>query len=163
VTSVARSNKQHRLDGKGNTKCFCGYSLVEFLLVFLCASVLLTAAVPNFHALRQEWTLLGSAKLLESSLHWGRMRAISTNTPLMFEVDEGGRRFFWTDPLSGDTYGGSVRHLSSQVRIVAYPKRPLRFYQHGNAAPAGTYTIQGETGSYSVVVSPGGRIRFQKN
>jgi len=158
-----RLRKWCRDDGNEGLRSFQGYSLVECLLVFMSASVLLAAAVPNIHHLRQEWTLLGSAKLLETSLHWGRMRAIASNTPLMFEVDEDGRRFFWADPSSGETYANSVRQLSSRIQIVAYPKRPLRFYQHGNAVPAGTYTIQGETGSYSVVVSPGGRIRFQKN
>jgi Tfp pilus assembly protein FimT len=140
-----------------------GYSLVECLIGLICAAILLTAAVPNLFRLQQEWTLWGSAKLLESSMHWGRMHAIAANAPIVFEVDEDGRQFHWADPVTGDTYEGTAKRLSDRVRLVSYPKRPLRFYQHGNAAPAGTYTIQGETGSYSVVVSPGGRIRFQKN
>jgi hypothetical protein len=48
------------------------------------------------------------------------------------------------------------------VRITAAPRRPLRFFQHGNAAPAGTYLLQGERGAFRVVVNPMGRIRIQK-
>jgi len=140
-----------------------GYSLVELVIVLACVSILLSATVPNVFRLRKEWELWGGARLLESSLQWGRMHAIAANTPLLFQVEENGRKFYWTDPASGEPYAGSVRDLPGQVRIVASPRRPLRFYQHGNAAPAGTYTLGGDAGSYSVVVAPGGRIRIQRN
>ncbi len=113
--------------------------------------------------MQREWTLWGGARSLEASLQWGRMHAVAANTPVLFTVDADQKTFYWVDPLSGDSYAESVRQLSSNLRIVASPKRPLRFYQHGNAVPAGTYTIKGNAGSYSVVVSPGGRIRMQKN
>ena len=140
-----------------------GSSLIELIVVVMCAAVLISAAAPNVASLQREWTLWGSARTLEASLQWGRMHAISSNTPILFTVDDAGQKFYWVDPSSGDTYTGSERRLPNGFRIVSCPKRPLRFYQHGNAAPAGTYTIQGTSGSYSVVVSPGGRIRIQKN
>ena len=140
-----------------------GYSLVELLIVIVCISILLTAAVPNMAHLHQVWALWGSARVLEASLQWGRMHAIAANTPILFKVDETQQQFHWEDPVTGDPYEGSVRSLSHGVRIAKCPKRSLRFYQHGNAAPAGTYVIKNQTGSYSVVVTPGGRIRFQKN
>jgi hypothetical protein len=140
-----------------------GYSLAELAIVLACASVLLAAAVPSIAHLQREWTLWGSARILEASLQWGRMHAIASNTSLLFEVDENRQDFCWVDPESGDRYSGSLRYLPRGVLIVGCPRRPLRFYQNGNAAPAGTYTLEGEAGSYSVVVSPGGRIRIQKN
>ena len=140
-----------------------GFSLAELIVVVMCAAILISAAAPNLASLQREWTLWGSARTLEASLQWGRMHAISSNTPILFAVDNGGQKFYWVDPSSGDTFAGSERRLPNGFCIVSYPKRPLRFYQHGNAAPAGTYTIAGNSGSYSVVVSPGGRIRIQKN
>ena len=140
-----------------------GYSLAELVIVIAAAAILLSAAVPNIIDLQRKWTLWGGARTLEASLQWGRKHAISANTPILFRVDDSRQKFYWVDPQSGDPYAGSVRHLSGGARIVASPGRPLRFYQHGNAAPAGTFTIQSDAGSYSVVVSPGGRIRFQKN
>ena len=140
-----------------------GYSLVELLTVITCTAILLTAAVPNIVHLQQVWSLWGSARILEASLQWGRMRAITANTPVLFEVDGSGQTFRWLDPATGDPYEGSVGNLLRGIRIVKCPKRPLRFYQHGNAAPGGTYVLQNEAGSCSVVVTPGGRIRFQKN
>jgi Tfp pilus assembly protein FimT len=139
-----------------------GYSLVECLTVVVCGAILLTIAIPNFHHFQQEWALWGGAKTVEISLLWGRTRAIAANTSIMFEVDEKGHEFWWTDPVSGSRYSASVRRLDG-VRITSCPKRPLRFYQRGNAAPSGTYKIQGPTGSFSVIVSPGGRIRIQRN
>ena len=140
-----------------------GYSLVEVVIVLACGAILLVVATPNLHHLQQEWALWESARVLETSLHWGRMYAISANAPIMFEVSEDGQRFYWVDPASGDKYENTDRHLSGQIRIVGFPKRPIRLYQHGNAVPAGTYILCGETGSYRVVVSPGGRIRLQKD
>ncbi len=140
-----------------------GYSLTELLIVITCAAILLTAAVPNIAHLRQVWALWGSARVLEASLQWGRMHAIAANAPILFMVDEGRQEFCWEDPVTGEPYEDSVRSLLHGVRIVRHPSRPLRFYQHGNAAPAGTYVLENQAGSYSVVVTPGGRIRFQKN
>jgi type II secretory pathway pseudopilin PulG len=140
-----------------------GYSLVELVIVIACTAVFVSAAVPNLSRLQQEWTLLGGVRLLESSMQWGRMHAISANTSLKFEVDDTGRIFWWVDPASGNRYEHSIRHLPWGARIVSKPKKALRFFQHGNAVPAGTYKIQLDAGSYSVVVSPGGRIRVQKN
>jgi len=140
-----------------------GYSLVELLIVITCAAILLTAAVPGITRLQQEWTLWGASRILESSMQWGRMHAIAANAPVIFCADDVRQEFHWADAASGEIYAGSVRYLPSGIRIAAIPGRPLRFYQHGNAAPAGTYTVAGDTGSYSVVITPGGRIRIQKN
>jgi len=133
------------------------------MIVLACAAVLMSAAVPGLSHLQSEWSLWGSTRILETSLQWGRMHAISSNAPMLFAVDADQQKFYWVDPVSGAPYPTSVRQLAGNIRIVSSPRRPLRFYQHGNAAPAGTYTVQGETGSYSVIVSPGGRIRIQKN
>ena len=140
-----------------------GYSIAELIIVLMCAAILLCAAVPNVASLQREWTLWGTARSVEASLQWGRMHAISENAPILFSVEDDGRRFYWVDPSGGAKYAGSERRLPNGFRIVSYPRRPLRFYQHGNAVPAGTYRIEGAGGSYSVIVSPGGRIRIQKN
>ena len=142
---------------------FQGYSLVELVIVIACTAVFVSAAVPNFSRLQQQWALLGGARILESSMQWGRMHAISANTSVRFQVDNAGRMFYWDDPATGNRYEDSVRYLPWGVRIVSKPQKQLRFFQHGNAVPAGTYKIQREAESYSVVVSPGGRIRVQKN
>lgn len=140
-----------------------GVSLTELVLTLACGMILATAAVPNVFRLQQEWTLLGGARLVESSLQWGRMHAISANTSVMLEVDEGGRSFYWEDATSGERFETTIRYLPGSVRIVDSPSRALRFYPRGNAAPAGTYRLQGDCGSYSIVVNIGGRIRLQKD
>lgn len=140
-----------------------GYSLTECLVVLLATIILATIAVPNIHRLRIEWSLWGGKAALESSLQWGRMHAISSNTPLIFNVTGEGEGYCWLDADSGEPYRNSIRTLPYGLKIVSYPGRPLRFFQHGNAAPAGTFIVAGEAGSYSIVVSPGGRIRTERN
>jgi Tfp pilus assembly protein FimT len=139
-----------------------GAGLAELLLVIACGTVLAAAAVPNVHRLVQEWSLRGGVQTLETSLLWGRMHCISTNSSLMLVVEDGGRSFHWADPTSGARYGYTARFLPSRVRIAAAPRRPLRFYPHGNAAPAGTYVIEGDRGAFRVVVNVAGRIRIQR-
>lgn len=140
-----------------------GYSLIELLIVLACAATMITLALPNISRLQTELALWGSARSVENSLQWGRMHAIASNTPILFEVGENGNRFGWLDPESGDSYSESIRFLEHGIRITSSPKRALRFYPQGYAVPAGTYVIQADIGSYSVIVTPGGRIRFQKN
>ena len=149
-------------DRKAGLNVSHGYSLAELLVVITLGAAILTMAIPNILRLYQDWTLWGSILSLESSMRWGRMHAIAANTPMVFMVSEDGRAFHWADPASGDPYEGSLRHLSHRVQIVACPRRPLCFYQHGNAAPAGTFTIEGAAGAYSVIVAPGGRIRLER-
>ncbi len=150
-------------NGFAGNQSFTGYGLIELLIVLACAAILITAAAPNVRRLQQQWALWGAAGILESSLQWGRMHAIASNAPVVFETDSVRQEFHWTDAATGDPFSGSVRHLPNGIRIAGAPRRPLRFYPHGNAAPAGTYTVASEAGSYSVIVSPGGRIRVQKN
>ncbi len=140
-----------------------GMSLLEVVAVFSCTAILLAVAVPNINKLNQEWTLWGEARALESSLRWGRGHAVSVNSSMMFVVDPEGRRHYWVDPQSGDRFENTVRYVQGQVRVTGFPKKPLRFYPRGNAAPAGTYVLQGEAGTYRVVVNFVGRIRVQRD
>jgi hypothetical protein len=139
-----------------------GFSLIELIIVLMGATILMAAAIPGISRLQQEWNLWGGARMVEASLQWGRLHAVSANTPVLFSIEDD-RTFCWVDPIGGDRYADSIRKIPAGLSIISSPKRPLRFYPHGNAAPAGTYGIKGSTGSYSVVGSPGGRIRVQKN
>jgi len=140
-----------------------GFSLPELLIVLAIVAIISAFAIPGFVRVQKQWSLWGSARMLETSLHWGRMRAISSNSPVIFEVDEDGYGFIWRDSISGNTLETTVRSVNRGSRIVSSPRTPLRFYPRGNAVPSGTYKIEGDTGSYSIIVAPGGRIRFQKN
>ena len=140
-----------------------GFSLPELLVVAAIVVIIAAFAVQNFARVKKEWSLWGGARMVETSLQWGRMHAITSNAPVLFEVEEDGCRFMWRDPSTGDIFAASVRTMNGGARIVSSPRTPLRFYPRGNAVPSGTYKVEGETGSYSIIVTPGGRIRFQKN
>ncbi len=139
-----------------------GQGVVELLVVLGLAGIVAGGAAPGIRRISQEWELWGSAHMLETSLQWARLHAISSNDSLALMIDENGRRFYWVD-AGGVRYDNSVRQLPAGVRIVQSPRRPLRFYQHGNAVPAGTFVVQGAAGTYRVVVNVGGRIRMQRD
>lgn len=139
-----------------------GFGLAELLFVLMLMGIMAGYAAPGVHRIRQEWSLYGSARMVESSLLWGRTHAIAANDSLAFIIDGNGRRFYWLTP-EGLRYENSVRYLPAGVCITQSPAKPLRFYQHGNAAPAGSYVIQGAAGKYRVVVNIMGRIRVQRD
>lgn len=140
-----------------------GFSIVECLVVLVLAAILATFALPGIRLLEQEWGLWGGMESLEAALEWGRMRAITSNSPLIFSISGDGRSFCWVDAQTGEAIENSSRTFPGKLKITSSPRSPLRFYQHGNAAPAGTFVVSGEAGYWSVVVSPGGRIRVEKN
>lgn len=140
-----------------------GFSIVECLVVLVLTGIIATAALPNIRRLQQEWVLWGGMESLEATLQWGRMHAVTSNAPLIFSVSDSGQNYFWIDAQTKDPVQNSGRTLPAGLKITSTPRSPLRFYQHGNAAPAGTFVIAGEVGSWSVIVSPGGRVRVEKN
>jgi Tfp pilus assembly protein FimT len=140
-----------------------GATLVEVVIVLACAGILAIGAAPNFEKLRHEWNLWVAAHMLESTLQWGRMHAISSNSAVTVQVSSDGRSYQCADANTGERIDASVRHMPSAVRITGSPRTPLRFFQRGNAAPAGTYTLQGPAGQYRVIVNIAGRIRIQRD
>ncbi len=140
-----------------------GTSLLELVVTIACGGILVAIAVPNLDRMKQEWTLWGAVHLVESSLYWGRMHAVSANTSLALEIDADGRGYHWVETTTGAVFEQSRRFLPGNVRIVSAPQKPLRFYPKANAAPAGTYVIRGAAGQYRVVVSIAGRIRIQRD
>ncbi|MBN2338128.1 MAG: GspH/FimT family pseudopilin [Acidobacteria bacterium] len=136
-----------------------GSSLTELLLALALAAVLASFALPGVARIERAWTLWESAKAVEASLSWGRMRAITANTSVRFDVSAEG--YGWSDPESGAPYTASLRDFPRGIRITSSPSRALRFHPRGNAAPAGSFAVADGTGAYRIVVSPGGRIRFE--
>lgn len=140
-----------------------GTALVDVLIVLVCGAIVLVMAVPGLEKIQEEWALWSAAHLVETSLFWGRMHAISTNCPLRFEVDQGGRRVHWEDAETGEVLENSRWILPGRTGITGMPRRPLRFYPKGTAAPSGTYTVEGSAGKYRVIVAITGRIRSRRN
>jgi prepilin-type N-terminal cleavage/methylation domain-containing protein len=143
-------------------KCIArGFGLLELVIVLGLIAIVAASAVPSMHRINQEWALWGGTHLLESSLLWARTHAIASNDSLALVIDNGGARFYWQDP-AGARYQSSIRLLPAGVRITQAPRRPLCFFPRGNAVPAGTFVVQGATGSYRVIVSARGRVRVER-
>jgi type II secretory pathway pseudopilin PulG len=143
-------------------RCLCGIGVVEVLVVLALLGVMAGGAVPGVHRINQEWALLGGTRMIESSLLWARMRAIAANDSLAFIIEQEGKLFYWREP-DGTKISSTEHWLPAGIRIISSPKKPLRFYQHGNAVPAGTFVVQGAAGTYRVIVNVQGRIRIQRD
>lgn len=105
-----------------------------------------------------DWRLQGAAQALGADLTRARGAAVSTGAAHRILVHpaaesyavsvDGGPPRFWTS-------------LPHGVRIIGAPSRPLIFYSRGQAAPAGTYLLEGRAGRVRVIVAPMGRVRWE--
>lgn len=138
------------------------FGIIELLLVLACFGILVGMAVPALSRYREDWALLNGVRMLELSLHWGRYKAISVNTPVALTVESGGGRYCCTDAATGERFEYSIHDFPDGVRITAAPQSPVRFHPQGNAAPAGTFIVTGRHAAYRVVVNLRGRIRTQR-
>ena len=98
-----------------------GFSLAETAVLTACIMLVLLASVPAVERLHKAWTLRAGTCLMESTLQWGRLHAISANVSLILEVDAEGKSTGWRDPETGNTYDTGVCHLPADVRIVSAP------------------------------------------
>jgi prepilin-type N-terminal cleavage/methylation domain-containing protein len=129
-----------------------GFTLIELAIVMVFGSIMVASAVPQSCA--TSMGAVGRAHLVETSLQWGKMHAVTANTSVAFQVSGDGRRYSWLDTACGVEYEGSVRYLPPGVSIVEKPSKPLRFFQKGNAVPAGTFVVKGDAGIWRVIVNP---------
>jgi len=156
VGAAGRQSGSPRFDDTGAA------SLSELVLVLATLGVLILLALPAASRLHDHWSLYCGAFTVESALQWGRLQAVSANASLVFEAIADGTAIRWRDLETDQVYEGSLRVLPQGVRIAASPAHPLRFFPQGNAAPAGSYVVMGDRGSYRVVVNIAGRIRVEK-
>jgi hypothetical protein len=136
-----------------------GYQLLEVTLTCLLIGFLASLAWPAYQQVRDHWRLSQGSHLFLSLLEQGRTAAIGRNLTVQIRVsDEGGRATI--APVEEET--GHWLTLPRGVLVVRKPNREISFYSRGTAAPGGTFVLGNSAGEIRIVISPAGRIRWQR-
>ena len=134
-----------------------GFTLIETAVAALLFLLLASWAWPQLRELVERQTLRASAQVLTAELSSARSRALGLNESFSLVVAADGRAY-------AVTAGGGearLRTLPKGVRFIRTPGRAVTFHSRGSAAPAGTYELSAGNASARVVVSVGGRVRWE--
>ncbi len=135
-----------------------GFTLLELLITLALGLASAGLGIGLLSRAIETWRLQGAAQMVGSELTRLRAAAVSTGVPIRFLVGKS------ADAYSAAEAGGEpVQYvpLPRGIRFVSMPSRPVTFYSRGQAAPAGTYILEGSRGRIRVVVAPMGRVRWQ--
>ncbi|HSR69544.1 MAG TPA: prepilin-type N-terminal cleavage/methylation domain-containing protein [Acidobacteriota bacterium] len=133
-----------------------GFQLIELLLVVAILAVAGAIGAGVYSRLTDHYRLQQGGFQVAGLLRSARTLALAGAAPLEVVPGPDGRglglRIGQAPPLRWI-------FLPQQVRLVSAPRRPLRFFSRGQAAPAGRFRLQGRFGSLDVIVAPWGRVR----
>jgi type II secretory pathway pseudopilin PulG len=137
-----------------------GYTLLELTLVCLL-TVLVCGLGANLWGQAAEQVRLQSAgRTFAAALIEARSQAITRNVSLRLHINPDGRHFSLVPP---HLQPALWRPLPSGVSFSGAPRASPVFYSRGSVVPAGTFLLRNEIGTIRVVVSPGGRIRWERD
>lgn len=136
-----------------------GYQLLEVTLTCLLIGFLASLAWPAYQQVQDHWRLSQGSHLFLSLLEQGRTAAIGRNLTVQVRVSRDGGRT--TIAPEGEEPGHWVA-LPGGVLVVRRPNREVTFYSRGTAAPGGTFVLGNAAGKIRIVISPAGRIRWER-
>lgn len=133
--------------------------MLEVTLTCLLIGFLASMAWPAYQQVRDQWRLSQGSQLFLSLLEQGRSAAVGRNLTVQIQVsDDGGRA---TMTPQGEEAGHWLT-LPRGVRTVRRPNRKVSFFSRGTAAPGGTFVLGNAAGRVRIVISPAGRIRWER-
>jgi Tfp pilus assembly protein FimT len=137
-----------------------GYTLLELVLVCLITALVSTLGIGAWGRAAEQVRLHSACRVFASALTRARSQAIAKNVSLRLHINPDGRRF----ALSPTTaQPASWQPLPSGVSFTGATQGAPVFYSRGSVVPAGTFVLSNQCGSIRVILSPGGRIRWQRD
>jgi Tfp pilus assembly protein FimT len=135
-----------------------GFSLIETMIALLGFLLLASLVWPQVRRVAERQILRGSAQAVTAELSAARSRALGLNQSVSLAVAADRRAYA---VAAGGDEVLNWRVLPRGVRFTRTPAQPVTFHSRGGAAPAGTFELGAGTLSTRVVVSVGGRVRWE--
>jgi Tfp pilus assembly protein FimT len=136
-----------------------GFQLIEVLITCLFLGLLATFGVGSLTEIADRYRLETSARLIANGLSAGRTQAVCRNLALEFRVDVAANRFGIAAPGDQPETWGS---LAKGVSFVQIPGRSITFYSRGSVVPAGSFVLGNGEHRIKIIMSPGGRVRWER-
>lgn len=133
-----------------------GFQLLELVLVLALIAVAAAIGAGAWSEWTSRYHLYLATDALNACLQSARTGAMTQNAAV--EVQVQAHRYSMS--LRGEE-PVLWRRFPKDVEVVKAPSRAVAFYSRGNAAPAGSFVLQGRGGQVKLVVSPSGRVRVE--
>ena len=150
------------------TRPDAGFSLMEFLVAFASAGIILAMAMMNMGLISQRFAARGATREIHGALQKVRMQAVAENNRFHFRLLGGSNHQY---EIHDDSDGDGVEDGGEVVRTysiqASYPDATLTvpstitFTTNGTAPASGSVTVNHPGGNSVVNVTPAGRIKIQ--
>ena len=122
-------------------------------------TVLASVAWGGMTGLVEDYRLHSAAQILMGTATTARAVAMTRNARIQLRAHPDGDHL----AASGLDRPEVWTPLPRDVRVMATPRTPITFHSRGIAAPAGTWVLENRSGRVRVVVSPSGRVRWERD
>ena len=136
-----------------------GFQLIEQMMVCLLIILVTTVGIDSALGWIEVYRLDNAVRMFSTRLSEMRSLSISLNYPIAVRISESRKEFSFSDRNEDR---GIWTSLPKGVSFTGAPLRTVAFYPRGNAALGGTFRLSNSTGCFQVVVSPTGRIRWER-
>ncbi len=136
-----------------------GFQLIELTIACLLVISTFTSGVANWQSLGDHYRLHRACEYLTASLMAARSEAVVKNVPVQLCLRPDGRAFGFSLP---GTASIRWRVLPRGVRFDPVSPVAPTFYSRGNIVPGASFFVSNPAGSIRVVLSPAGRIRWER-
>ena len=126
-----------------------GVTLIELMIGIAILSVLLGIAVPSFRTWIQNGKVRTAAESIQNGLQIARVEAIQRNSPVQFDLRDGGAGGAWAVCLQPDP-AGACPNPDDASTIQS---------RSGDEGSSAAVTVEIEEGAVPVVFNAAGRVR----
>lgn len=136
-----------------------GFNLFEAMLVCSLVGLLSTLALPLLDGTVEQARLHRATHAFVSALSTARYQAVAKNAAIRIHVSTGRKQFALAEK-------GEVPRLWQELprgtQFSSIPTSSPTFYSRGTASPGGSYILSNSAGQIRVVISPTGRVRWER-
>jgi type IV fimbrial biogenesis protein FimT len=156
----------NRWEFKAALKDIRGFNVAEMMVTMGVFAVVMAVAVPSFLAFRPSMQLNGASREVLGKLMWARSKAVEQNSTyvVIFPTDH-------TFQMFNDTNGNSTLDvgewtqtidLQTDYSDVTFSKSGVdpTFNSRGTTGGTTTITLNNESGSKTVTVTPTGNVKI---
>ena len=136
-----------------------GYTLFEIALWCILTGTLSGVSLTVIEGVRDQQGLHLAGESFVAAVSAARFQAMAKNLAIQIRIHPDRDQF--AVALKNDE-PDLWQSLPRGVSFSRIPSRSITFFSRGNAAPAGTFTLENKRGRLQVIVSLSGRVRWKR-
>ncbi|MGH9340125.1 MAG: hypothetical protein ACRD1R_11195 [Acidobacteriota bacterium] len=142
-----------------NPRKQAGFNLLDSLVTLAIVGVLSSLGIGYLGGMADQYRLQSGCQSLLSSIVTARAHSTAKCLPIEIRVHADNKRFALA--AKGEE-PDRWQSLPRGVEFVTVPPRLPTFHSRGNASPAGSFVIGNDRGQIRLIISPTGRVRWER-